>query len=189
MLISDLVSRVLLVVRQAPRATVLEALRQAVDTFCVDSRAWQEELDPIVWPAGVATAELDLPNKTDIVIVTGMKLDGNAAVPVRDYTVKGTEVTLASVPVTKVTGTPRAALRPAYGEDFLDDSLGRRYAAGIVHGAIAILKANLGAEWSDPNAVAFNDEKFQAAIASAWRETLTGGAARDVCVTPAKPFV
>lgn len=176
-------------VRKAPFELVRDELREAAIKFFTRTEVWRQTLGPMVFAAGQAEMELDLPSGTALVSVPEGTVDGED-LAVAGYAVGGDpeSLILGFVPTKDSTVIIEAVLKPSFESPGIPEKLEAEYGRQIASGAIAALKAMRGTEWYDPEGAAISLDDFKGAIAAARRRRFQGKTNRGMYVQPVSFF-
>lgn len=163
-----------------PRVTAINAIRQAVITFCQHSRFWRHDMDPMTTVAGVRLYELDTPVQTRVVAVRALQLDSQ---PLTEFNVDALDkedagwrsrqglparysfqdpmtVLLDTIPLAAGVLSATLALKPEQSAAGCDDILYEEYRDAIAAGALARLLMMPGKPWTDPNVASLKQTVF-----------------------------
>ena len=202
MQLSDLVTDVRPDVMGAPTFVMLDAIQKAAEAFFVDSGAWISELDAITIEQGVFEYDLSPPNDVRVLRIhaesdaeTGVKIDNDRMTVVsqsnlfmrhRDpaggrpqlcaFTVDQDVLHLWPTPDADSDGATvsvLAVLAPTREAVEIPDVLGVRFRHAIVSRAKAALMLSSGKAWSNPQLGSLEMQKYNDAVASARRDTIT----------------
>lgn len=196
-----------------PEPVVLQALRAACIEFC-NSSLYVQELVQVSETSSVSDYEVDVPSGMELAKVIAVWLENNQLRPrslemisagvalvgdvgsasaqtgtPTDYyqkTPTAVEISLYPVPATSVSNaiTIRAAFKPSWTAEQVDDSLFTHWVEGISAGALARLQMTPGQDFTDAASAASNYAKFQAAVRSA---TILARQGRVVAASRVRP--
>lgn len=147
-----------------PEPTVDRHLLRAAQDFCVITKIWREDLDPIITAADTALYDLNLPRYAEAVKLVGASLngrdigldvaDGSTASrlagnrgPVRVRTTDLLTVTILPTPAADLSLVITAILKPSDSATGVEDAIADNYRAIIATGALATLLTINKAEW------------------------------------------
>ncbi|MBI9113139.1 hypothetical protein [Maridesulfovibrio ferrireducens] len=171
-------------VATCPKGTIINEIRRAAIVFCQRTQVWREELDPLFFPAGIASAELEPPRGArvcEILVVTNLN-GGVALIPEIQFSSTNDNLDLIDTPTLDTQLSVLAALKPTLASDGMPEGLIEDWGQYIAYGAIASLKAMRGREWEDIPGAQIKNELFEDGIASAKIKVITGGAKRSLTV-------
>jgi hypothetical protein len=193
---SDWYDSVLPFVPGCPRTMAANAIRHAAREFCLRSRAYRSECEPIDIEANTAEYDFPTPSGTDVVKVLEARLEDAEIAPAstdqlrREYrqwaTLKGAithftqvrpdKIRLFRIPETSVAGglTVLAALAPEVHATSIAMQVWEHYHEPIAHGAIARLAATPKKPYTDYPAAGHYKGLFDAAIGSALTDAASG---------------
>lgn len=170
-----LVSYVQPEVATCPKGTIINEIRKAAIYFCRETAVWTEQLDPVFFPAGLDTADLDAPSGSRVCMVTEMKGENGVLNPEYDYRATPESVTLSSVPATDAQYEVKAALKPTLMSEGMPEGLMEDWGEVIARGAVASLKAMRSREWEDLTGAQINKTLFDDGVAEAKVDRLREG--------------
>ena len=176
---------VLPVVDKCPKAQIVHEIRSAAITFCQETQIWQEDLDPLFFPEGIAEADVDPPRESRVCEIISIKTqDGEELTPGLNFTATLEAVTLTATPTVDTQLDIRAALKPTLASTGIPEGIMEDWGQKIAYGAIAALKAMRGREWEDVPGAQLNNQLFEDGMASAKYRVMIGGAKRGLKVKP-----
>jgi len=183
----------------APEAASLMALARATETFCRESWAWQEEVDPLDMELEDDVLTIEQADSSTVpVAVTALRVGGHLLAPVGEsafhamrsdrpvwpprgyYTTRPDTVLLLDPVADERIAWAIAelqvtqALAPAPGATSVADFLIHTYAPALISGALYYLATIPGAPSNDPGSVAMYQKEFFAQIAMARRHRVAG---------------
>lgn len=165
---------VLPMVRNVPKASAVNALRDAAIEFCASTGVWQEDLDPVIILAGSTSGDMDAPTGAVIHRVVSVVGQDGYALTTGAYSTTRQTLTLIDAPKENITVNVRAVLKPSATGTKINDDIAEEFGSDIAHGAIARLKAQSGAEWFDAQGSAVSAEVFKSGVAKAKKDILLG---------------
>ncbi|MCK9342278.1 MAG: hypothetical protein WCS15_00295 [Prevotella sp.] len=174
---ADFLSVVRPEVPNAPKQTMVTAIKLALRELCERSHIWTYTMDPAVVYPGNQEVDLEFPSNAELVSVQNVDMDSLPLSPDSDFSVSldGKIITLSSPVKEDKSVTIKLALRPSYDASSIEQWLVSDYLMTVAHGALAILFAQSGREWFNPNVVAYHTKKFSAGVANATIRACNGG--------------
>lgn len=162
---TKLLPLVLPMVRNVPKASAVNALRDAAIEFCAKTGVWVVDLDPVIIPAGSNIGEIYVPEEA---VISRVKRVTNVfGVEIFGYSCTRNILTLDETLPAEGTFIITAVLKPSALTNILDDAIAEEFGSGIANGATARLKAQSGTEWFDATGASAAMTLFQNDIASA----------------------
>lgn len=207
----DFESLVALSVTACPPLAIREALREAVDIFCVKTHLWQIELSPLGTTANVS--DYDLPIDLDQRVVTVMSVKYKD-MPVAAMTTEQMDKSLVSWTADGASTTPmsfrvfledgaqfirlyptpseteagvlkiRVAVKPLSSAEYIPDFFYEDWRRPIASGAISRLCAIPGKEYSQPELATYHERLFQTGMSKAMSRLYAGNTQRGLRVQP-----
>ncbi|OEU70155.1 MAG: hypothetical protein BA863_00915 [Desulfovibrio sp. S3730MH75] len=177
-------------VDKCPKAQITNEIRRAAITFCQRTQIWREILDPLFFPADIASAELEPPRGArvcEVLVVTNLN-GGVALTPEVQFSATSDTLDLIDTPTLDTQISVLAALKPTLLSTGIPEGLMEDWGQYIAYGAVASLKAMRGREWEDIPGAQIKNELFEDGIASAKIRVITGGAKRSLTVK-ARSFI
>ncbi|WP_027178771.1 hypothetical protein [Maridesulfovibrio bastinii] len=162
-------------VATCPKGTIINEIRRAAIRFCRETAIWVEQLDPLFFPAGMDTADLDAPRGSRACMVTELKGENGVLDPQYDYSATPDMVKLINTPTINSQFEVKAVLKPTLSSDGMPEGLMEDWGEIIAYGAIASLKAMIGREWEDLSGAQIKMNLFNDGIADAIVDRLREG--------------
>ncbi|MBI9113173.1 hypothetical protein [Maridesulfovibrio ferrireducens] len=173
-------------VDKCPKVQIVNEIRRAAIVFCQRTQVWREELDPLFFPAGIVSAELEPPRGARVCeIITVTNLNGGVAlIPEVQFSSTSDTIDLIGIPTFDTQLSVLAALKPTLLSTGIPEGLMEDWGQYLAYGAVASLKAMRGREWEDLPGAQIKNELFEDGITSAKIRVITGGAKRSLTVKP-----
>ena len=211
MQINAFINRVSPEVKGAPQEMVRQALVDAADVFCVESRAWSEVQDAVLLINGEGQYEAELPNGARALSVKNIWCGSNKLSPVTmdqlSVVLPDWQTATSSLPrwycgefdrksfrLFPVPTLPTTAIRiqgvfaPNESSESLPDFLWEDYRNIIFAGAKATLMLKPGMAWYNPQLAAVNASAFELGINNAKIRALHGNQTGTLTVAPRSFF-
>lgn len=170
----------------APQALALNAIRNAAIEFCLKSKVWVVDHDPLSAIAGQSVYEFEPPTGAVVSGVVSAWFDGRRMAPTTQAelsdefanwrTMNGTptrylqenagEIILFPIPASALAGalTMKVSLKPSRASTTIDSWLFESYLEAIAHGAKWKLMIMPKKPWSDGATALYHKEMFDAAV-------------------------
>lgn len=166
-----------------PEPTVERALLRAAQDWCMRTRCWRADLDPITLRAATADYDVSYPSQADGVQFIGATINGqDIDFEVADGTSTGDRragsrgskriltsdqriVTVMPTPATTGTLVITALLKPSDAATGVPNDVGDRFKAEIALGALERLLKMNKTEWMNPTLAADKGKDYEQAVA------------------------
>lgn len=183
MIWSDLYQDILPHVPGCPEPLLDDAIRRAAVQFCRESHIWIEQISNVYVFKNVTRYSLDIPEGSEVIALSNIETEsGNGEIQWPSVNVYGL-MTFKSM-TTNATLSVWVVLMPSQDATGLPDRIGLHYREALIEGALAILQAIPGRDWSAPNFVQMHKMAFQQGIVDAKQRRHRGNTERPMRVSP-----
>ncbi|BDQ35929.1 hypothetical protein SYK_02890 [Pseudodesulfovibrio nedwellii] len=164
-----------------PKALAVNKVRSAAIDFCKETNIWHEYIDPLFWPAGVKTADIDPPQHTRIAQILSIEV-GGAPLVTGQFSATNDIVTLTVTPLYDTIGALNVALKPSLTSTEIADSMFEDWGEIIAQGALAKLMAMKGKKWSNIPGAELNYKLYRSGIVDAKTHVAKSGTSQSLQV-------
>lgn len=192
MVLDDFHPYILPEVMGAPIPAVNLAIIRAAREFCEKSLVWEVDIPSIAISNGVSEYDLSLPDESDLIHLTSVKLEGVTVCPgeSQDGALRYRQPDLEHIELVPVPELGsgfkllelRAALKPARNANKISHFLYNEWAEAIAFGALSILKRQQRQAWSDQQGALSDRQEFERKMSEAKNRALHGHAKGSVSV-------